>query len=842
MNRIYYWLVLLSSASVFAQSPPKNHAPLTVETIMQDPKIWVGTSPSNPFWSDDSRTLYFNWNPNQAKGSPALSDSLYKVTFATNAARKAGRSTPLTASQPQKVSPTERRTLPAPPVSAYNRAYTQRLFERQGDLFLFDVKSGNSRQLTNTVETEIDPVFSGDEQRAIFRRSGSNLFSIDLKTGELTQLTDFRTGTKKADPKLTDEEKFLKQDQLRLSSVLKERKEKKDEADRISKADQPKRAKEIYLDDKTVINPQLSPDGHFITYRLSKRPANAKTAQVPNYITESGYTEDIAARTKVGSPVASQEFFVYDIAKDTVRAVSVKDIPGINDKPAYLQSVAGAKPDTAKKTRPVAISGPVWSDDGKLCVVVVRSLDNKDRWIMRFVPETLKLSLLDRQHDDAWIGGPGIGSLNSPGNMNFLADNQTLWFQSEADGYSHIYTINVLTGPSGSGGKKQLTSGKFEVQQVQLSKDKAHFFLQTNEVHPGEQHFYRMSVSGGRDGGPERTRLTTMTGANDVTLSPDETQMAIRYSSSNQPWELYVAPVIDPLPANKKQSSSQSVPSQNVSSAAIKLTNSPTESFKSYPWREPELVTIKARDGQIIYARLFKPATPSGQPSTGRAVVFVHGAGYLQNAHKWWSSYFREYMFHNLLVEKGYTVLDIDYRGSAGYGRDWRTGIYRHMGGKDLDDHVDAAKWLVQTQGVDAKRIGVYGGSYGGFITLMAMFTTPDVFKAGAALRPVTDWAAYNHPYTANILNEPQSDSLSYRRSSPINFAEGLKGYLLICHGMVDVNVHFQDAVRLAQRLIELKKENWELAPYPVEDHGFVEPSSWMDEYKRILKLFDERL
>ncbi len=120
------------------------------------------------------------------------------------------------------------------------------------------------------------------------------------------------------------------------------------------------------------------------------------------------------------------------------------------------------------------------------------------------------------------------------------------------------------------------------------------------------------------------------------------------------------------------------------------------------------------------------------------------------------------------------------------------------------------------------------------------MFTTPDVFAAGAALRPVTDWAHYNHGYTSNILNMPQNDAEAYRKSSPIYFAEGLKGALLICHGMVDTNVHFQDSVRLAQRLIELRKENWELAPYPVENHGFTEETSWADEYKRILKLFED--
>ncbi|HLK28230.1 MAG TPA: alpha/beta fold hydrolase, partial [Puia sp.] len=237
--------------------------------------------------------------------------------------------------------------------------------------------------------------------------------------------------------------------------------------------------------------------------------------------------------------------------------------------------------------------------------------------------------------------------------------------------------------------------------------------------------------------------------------------------------------------------------------------------------------------------RLYRPAVENpAKPG----VIFVHGAGYLQNAHKWWSSYFREYMFNNLLADNGYTVMDVDYRGSAGYGRDWRTAIYRHMGGKDLDDQVDAAKYMVEKLGVNAKHIGLYGGSYGGFITLMAMFTQPDVFAAGAGIRSVTDWAHYNHGYTSNILNEPFTDSIAYKQSSPIYFAQGLKGHLLMLHGMVDVNVHFQDIIRLTQRLIELGKENWDLAVYPMEDHGFVEPSSWTDEYKRILKLFETNL
>ncbi len=257
-----------------------------------------------------------------------------------------------------------------------------------------------------------------------------------------------------------------------------------------------------------------------------------------------------------------------------------------------------------------------------------------------------------------------------------------MYFQSEADGYAHLYTIDLNTGQ-----KKQLTKGTFEVQNVRLSADKQSFYLTTNEAHPGEQHYYRMPATGG-----ERIRLTQKTGAYQVALSTDETKMAYLYSSATQPWELFIQ-------------------ENNPAAQPTQITYSQSKQFQSYHWREPKIVTIRARDGADVYARLYEGKGKNGQKP---AVIFVHGAGYLQNAHRWWSTYFREYMFHNFLVDNGYTVLDMDYRGSAGYGRDWRTGIYRHMGGKDLSDHVDGAEWLVKNQGVDPKRLGIYGGSMAG--------------------------------------------------------------------------------------------------------------------------------
>ncbi len=775
-------LFLLIALSAQAQ----NLAPLTVDKIMRDPR-WIGIAPSNLYWSEDGKQLYFNWNPDKNPG-----DSLYSITLADRT--------------PRKVTAASRRSLPSRN-GTYNRAWTKKIYEKNGDLFLLDIPTAKVIQITNTVEREANPVFSADEKKVLFTTL-SNLYSWEIASGLFAQVTDFRKGPRRSEPKVSEQEKWLKADQLAYFDVLKRRSDNRKTAEKIQKADRGRRSKEIYLDDRSADQIQLSPDGRYVTYRLSKSPASKSTI-VPNYVTESGFTEDIPARTKVGVQPMQYEMMIYDTQRDTVLSVKIDDIPGIKDTPAFRKDypskpVKDGKPSKAEN-RPVVYFGPVWSDAGKNNVVVIQSLDNKDRWLVSLDMANQRFIPIDRLHDDAWVGGPALGfGVTTTGWLN----DQTLWFLSEESGYSHLYTYDFATSK-----RQALTSGKYEVQRVELSRDKKFFYLTTNEVHPGERHFYRMPVTGGKT-----ERLTNLPGAHEVSLSPDQKWMAIRYSYTNKPWEIY-------LQENKPGVAPQQV------------TQSLSAEFKSYSWRDPSVTTLKARDGADVYARVYTPTS-----SNGAAVIFVHGAGYTQNAHKWWASYFREYMFHNLLADKGYTVLDIDYRASAGYGRDWRTGIYRFMGGKDLEDNVDGAKWLVEKYNIDPKRIGIYGGSYGGFITLMAMFTTPDVFAAGAALRPVTDWAHYNHGYTSDILNEPFTDSIAYAKSSPIYHAQGLKGHLLICHGMVDVNVHFQDAVRLTQRLIELGKDNWELAVYPMEDHGFVEASSWTDEYKRILRLFETNL
>jgi dipeptidyl aminopeptidase/acylaminoacyl peptidase len=784
MKRLFTLLLIPFCSAAFAQKLET----LTIEKIMRDPK-WIGISPSDVHWSDDSKKVYFTWGTSRGE--------LYSILTGNV--------------KPVKVD-IEEQKLQGSHNGVWNKKHTLKLYEKNGDIFLDEPLTGKVLQLTNTTERESNPRFNGDESKVTFMR-GDNLYSLKLNGGELVQLTNFvheaakgkATGRKKADQDGGNEQdKWLKSQQLELFDIVKvnENDRKLDSAEHADLA--PKKLKEIAIDDKVVGSVTLSPDGRFITYRLAKHP-DAKRTIVPDYVTASGFTEDIPNRTKVGAAQTAYESFIFDTQRDSVYKINTSAIPGIKDIPAYVKDYPKELEQRTKlnEDRKVEIQGTFWSEDGKSAVVEVGAQDNKDRWLMKLDAQTGNLSLLYREHNDAWVGGPGQG------NMGWI-DNTHFYFESEASGYAHIYVVDVIDGIS-----KQLTSGKWEAQTLQLSNDKKTFYFTANMEHPGVTEFYKMPVSGGSP-----VKLTTLKGGNEVSLSPDEKWLAIRYSYSNKPWELYIQP-------NK------------AGAAPTKVTNSTTDEFNSYPWRDPQIITFKNRYGSDVYARLYLPQHPDPAKP---AVVFVHGAGYLQNADYKWSYYFREFMFNNMLADNGYTVLDMDYSGSAGYGSDWRTAIYRHMGGKDLTDEADGVKMLVDKYGVNPKHVGLYGGSYGGFITLMAMFTEPDVFTSGAAIRSVTDWAHYNHGYTDEILNEPFTDEKAYRQSSPIYFADGLKGNLLMLHGMVDQNVNYQDIIRLTQKLIELHKDNWELASYPVEDHAFEQPSSWTDEYKRIFKLFEQTL
>ncbi|WP_456441070.1 prolyl oligopeptidase family serine peptidase [Psychroserpens sp.] len=784
MKQFSIFLLLLITSLSFAQV--KNDSKLTIDQIMQG-EDFVGYLPTDVSWTNDSSHINFSWNPD---------NDTIRSTYQVNINSKQIEKTSFNALKARDND------------GGFSKDYSLKVYQKSGDLFLLNMKNKTTKRLTSTNAYESNPQFSGDEKSILYELN-SNLYQWKIADGTLKQLTDFKSGIERQDSEPNALDQLLMDDQLEQINILKKRKNKRDAKSYRSEQMQLDKLKPVYLGDKSVYGISVTPDLNYVVYNLYVTPKDKRTI-VPDYVTESSYTTDLKARSNVGSSQYTYESWILNLETGTYYQINTDDIEGIKDKPEFLKDYAenaNEYEDTYEDEREVSINNLSFSEDGKAVVNIV-SADNKDRWIMSVDLSNGNLKLIDRQHDDAWIGGPGIGWFSAV-DIGWI-DTDHIWFKSEKTGYSHLYSANVNSGKI-----KALTQGTFEIQEVSLSKDHKTFFITSNEVSPHEQHFYHLSTKGGN-----LKQITSQVGGYEVTVSPDEKSLAIRYSFTNKPWELYVMP-------NK------------AGAKMTKLTTSTTKAFESYNWIDSKIINFTARDGAEVPATLYKPAEAN---KNGAAVIFVHGAGYLQNVHRWWPSYFREYMFHNILVDNGYTVLAIDFRASAGYGRDWRTAIYRHMGGKDLNDQIDGAQYLVDNHNIDKDRLGIYGGSYGGFITMMAMFNSPDTFKSGAALRSVTDWAHYNHGYTSPILNTPVEDPKAYKQSSPLYFAEGLKGHLLMLHGMIDTNVHFQDVVRLSQRLIELKKENWELAVFPLEGHGFKEGSSWSDEYRRIYKLFETTL
>ncbi len=672
-----------------------------------------------------------------------------------------------------------------------SRDHRLRAVGYRGDVYLVDTRSSTARRLTNTRTLESEPRISPDGRTIYFVRD-DNVFSLDPSSGATAQLTDIRKGPK---PK-TEEQKrkdesaqrrALEADQRKLFEVVRDQYR----ADSIDKAREARRDSlypaPLYLEkDERVQSVDVSPDGRAMILSTRIPAEKGRETSVPQWVTKSGYVEDRGAREKVGDEQDGGRVAYVDLGSGDAH---------------WLQVIPD---DTLHSPAMAQVLG--WNETGDAALIFAVPRDFKTRYLQTVSGDAGRLKVVDVLRDTAWVGGPCFGC------GGWYDGGRRFWFVSEADGWAHIYTM-----AADGGDRRQLTSGEWEVDEARVSNDGRWFYFQSSEVSPFERHFYRMSVNGGK-----RERITTAKGGHDVIVSPDGKLLADVYSSSNRPPDIFVMS----FAAGAKMS---------------RLTTSPTEDWLSFPWLDPEIVMIPASDGVQVPARIYRPSEMGAEPN-GAAVIFVHGAGYLHNVVNYWSPYPREYMFNHYLASKGYVVLDADYRGSAGYGRDWRVAIYRHMGGRDLQDEVDASRYLEDEFGIPPERVGIYGGSYGGFMTLMALFTEPKRFGAGAALRSVTDWAHYNHWYTSRILNLPQDDSLAYRQSSPIYFAEGLEDPLLMAHGMVDNNVEFQDIVRLTQRLIELGKTDWTLAPYPVESHAFVRPSSWTDEYTRIFDLFEREI
>ncbi|WP_233198822.1 MULTISPECIES: S9 family peptidase [Luteimonas] len=779
----------LVSPLVLAPAFAQPAQALTMDRIMADPD-WIGPPVEQAWWSWDGQRAFYTLKRDGA----TIRDTWTQALDGGTATRVEGADradidggTPL-----------------------FDAARTRAAFVRNGDIFVRDLRNGSLTQVTRTEATEAQPQWN--QSGALVWRTGSDWFRWDARGGT-AQLTSLKAEDDPAKPPPADD---LRDRQLRMIETLRTERERRDamraQTETWRRADPTSAPASVYLGKNVKIaGSALSPNGDWVVVVTeAKDGKEGQEGRMPKYVTESGYEEFEDVRTRVGrNDPLPHTLWLVELATGTVRELETGTLPGIGTDPlADLRRAAGK--DALDGNRPVRLEidgrggggGAIrWSDDGRQVALAIHSVDNKDRWLATVDLGNATLQSRDRLTDAAWINW----DFNEFG---WLPDHRTLWFLSETSGYSHLYLND-------GGRSRALTSGDWEVSSPVLSRDGSRFFFLCNREWPGR---YDVCTAAGGN----VAEVTKTGGIEDFALSPDETRLLLRTSDSYTPPQLAVA---------------------NVADGDVRvLTDTRKPEFKAHDWLQPEYVQIPSKHGAgTVWGKFYAPENV--EPGRKYPVVlFVHGAGYLQNVTDRYPNYFREQMFHNLLVQQGYLVLDLDFRASSGYGRDWRTAIYRQMGHPELEDYLDGIDWLVDNHQADRDRVGIYGGSYGGFMTFMALFREPGTFKAGAALRPVTDWSQYNHAYTANILNTPDIDPEAYLKSSPMEYADRLQDNLLIAHGMIDDNVFYKDSVMMSQRLIELRKDKWELASYPLERHAYQHPASWYDQYRRIYELFERTL
>lgn len=494
------------------------------------------------------------------------------------------------------------------------------------------------------------------------------------------------------------------------------------------------------------------------------------------------------------------------------REVAGGELPGIK--------LGIVNPDSAHRL-PLWISFPEgekfylrsldWSPDSQELLLEVMPHRMQERFILLADAGSGELDTLWHEADTCWI--PDFVS-----RARFGPDGESVIFPSEITGWCHLYSLPLgVDQPI----LRALTSGDWEINygsfdtkgSWETSEDRRTILYLSGEDDPAEAHLCRIDLPEGK-----KQRITSESGwIRSLAISEDGSRAALIYSDLQHPYDLYWCDARAEKPMKR-------------------LTHSQPENFDNYDWSQPRYATIPTSDGKSYPAKLWLPEE-SLLPAP--LVVYIHGAGYHQNVEK--APWGYEDRLHRLMAQEGFAVVDIDYRGSAGYGRQWRVDIYRHLGGKDLDDAVDAVRFCVRRGWADSTRIGIWGWSYGGFLTNMAMFKRPDVFKVGCSVAAVDDWRNYNLWYTMQRFTTPDEDSVAYAQSSPITFTDGLDGKLLIVHGLQDENVHVQDTMQLIDKLIGQGKD-FDLMIYPREDHGFSRDESNVHVMRAILNYFQKHL
>ena len=444
------------------------------------------------------------------------------------------------------------------------------------------------------------------------------------------------------------------------------------------------------------------------------------------------------------------------------------------------------------------------SEDSRYLCFINHPIDRKTLEFYIYDLHREKLTLVYNARSSKWLTG-------SYRKVEFSKDSKKLLFVALKSSYERLFVYDIKQNKN-----RLLTKQNAEITFAEWKNSDEIIFI-SNENSPLERDIYKYKLS------TKKSELIHKSGGyiRRPKLSPKGNYLAYQFSELAKPDELYLYDL------NTR--------------TQIKISNTIPKSFKQRNIIKPDIIRTKSSDGKFdIYANFYHKDNEK-KP----LIVFVHGAGILQNVLNGWTpAYHREFFFHQFLMQEGYHVLDVDYRGSKGYSHRFATDVHSHLGKKELEDIVSFIQKLKKDKLIEPEKIGIYGGSYGGFMTSYALAFEPDLFKAGAALRSVFTWEHYyytNEWYTRARLGKFEEKKDWYIRSSPLYHVDKIKSPLLILHGMMDNNVPFQDAVKMTQKMIE-KGKHFDLMIYPEEKHSFKNPVAWIDEYKRIFNYFKKHL
>ncbi len=452
-----------------------------------------------------------------------------------------------------------------------------------------------------------------------------------------------------------------------------------------------------------------------------------------------------------------------------------------------------------------------------------------DQYIPRFQwtkdPNTLAVQRMNRLQNkleillaDANSGGvkciyteTNPAYIDEPDFLHFLDDNKHFLFTSEKDGYNHIYIYDLQGNPI-----SQLTSGNFDVTGINcIDEKKKRVYYTSAESSPLNRDLYSVDFSG-----KKKIKLSGQEGANQATFSSNGKYFINNYSAANTP----------PVYAIYEETGKELVVLQDNAELAKRM--------KEYGNEHKEFGSFNTSQGIELNYSIIKPADFD---STKKYPVlfYVYGGPGSQTVANSFSR--GDYFWFRMLAQKGYIVISVDNRGTGYRGEKFKKCTYLQLGKYETEDQIEAAKYFGAKPWIDNKRIGIFGWSYGGYMSTLCITKGSDYFKTAIAVAPVTNWRYYDNIYTERFMRRPQENAAGYDDNSPINHVKELKGNYLLIHGSSDDNVHLQNTMDLSAALIRANKQ-FELFIYPNKDHSIYGGNTRLHLYTMMTNFLMEKL